>query len=62
MAQLGPPIVPFLTPFFGWEGSPTKIDYSKKLVPTYSSLSTGGPKTKPFFSIGFANVAFFELG
>ena len=23
---------PFLTNFFGWEGSPTKIDYRKKLV------------------------------
>ena len=31
---LGPPVVPFY-PFFG-EGSPTKIDYSKKgtLIPT----------------------------
>ena len=28
---LGPPVVPFLTPFFGWEGSSTKIDYSKKV-------------------------------
>ena len=28
--------MPFLTPFFGWEGSPTKIDYRKKgaLIPT----------------------------
>ena len=30
-------------PFFGWEGSPTKIDVLKKLVPAYSILSTGGP-------------------
>ena len=35
---------PFFNPFFGWEGSPTKIDYRKKLVPTYSNLSTGGPR------------------
>ena len=26
---------------FGWEGSPTKIDNRKKLVPTYSNLSRG---------------------
>ena len=42
MNRLGPPVVPFL-PFFGG-GSPTKIDYSKKLVPTYSNLSTEGPR------------------
>ena len=29
MSCLGPPVVPFLTPFLG-EGSPTKIDYRKK--------------------------------
>ena len=29
---LGPPLVPFLAPVLG-EGSPTKIDYRKKLVP-----------------------------
>ena len=40
-ALLGPPIVPF-DPFLE-EGSPTKIDDKKKLVPTYSNLSTGGP-------------------
>ena len=28
--------------FFGWEGSPTKINYGKKGYP-YSNLSTGGP-------------------
>ena len=32
--SLGPPVVTFLTPFFGWEGSPT-----------YSNVSTGGPST-----------------
>ena len=33
-------------PFFGCEGSPTKIDYRKKLVPLfqYSNLCTGGPR------------------
>ena len=36
--KLGPPVVPFLTLFLG-EGSPTKIDYRKKLVPNYSNLS-----------------------
>ena len=32
-------------PVFGWEGSPTKIDYSrrKKIGSPYSNLSTGGP-------------------
>ena len=30
--------MPFCRFFFGWE--PTKIAYSKKLVPTYSSLSS----------------------
>ena len=33
----------FLTLFF-W--SPTKIDYRKELVPTYSNLSTGGPSCR----------------
>ena len=28
---------------FGWEGSP-KIDKQENMVPTYSSLSTGGPR------------------
>ena len=32
---------PLSQPFF-WLGG-TKIDYRKKLVPTYSDLSTGGP-------------------
>ena len=40
--SLGPPVVPFLT-LFGGEGSPTKTDVLKKLVPTYSNLFTGGP-------------------
>ena len=31
---LGPPVVPFY-PFFGWEGSPTKINYSQELVPLF---------------------------
>ena len=31
LAHVGPPVVPCY-PFFG-EGSPTKIDYRKKLVP-----------------------------
>ena len=26
------PVVPFYRSFFGWEGSPTKIDYRKKKV------------------------------
>ena len=29
--------VPFLLPFFGWEGSPTKIDRQKKGCPSLSS-------------------------
>ena len=36
----GLPAVP-LYPFFLGEGSPTEIDYIKKLVPTYSNLSQG---------------------
>ena len=39
--QLG---APFLTPFFGWENSPTEIDY-KKGYPS-SNLSTGGPSSR----------------
>ena len=43
---LGPPVVPFLTPFFG-EGSPTKIDKieKQKQVGTnlFYSLKSGGP-------------------
>ena len=31
---LGPPVVPFLTPFLG-EGSPTKVDYRKELAPLF---------------------------
>ena len=38
---LGPPAIGALlvTPFFGWEGSPTEIDYRQKWVPTCSNLS-----------------------
>ena len=41
---LGPPaIVPFYQIFFGWEGSPTKIDYRKRSWHPYFNLSTEGP-------------------
>ena len=44
--HLGPPVVPFC-PFFGGEGSPTKIDdrerKKRKNGYPYSNLSTGGP-------------------
>ena len=33
--HLGPPVAPFYRFFFGWEGSPTKIDYRKMLVPLF---------------------------
>ena len=64
LQTLGPPAeVPTLNPFLGWEGSPTKIDYRKKLVPTYSILSTGGPRTPsswyrgpPQFAGGLSNI------
>ena len=36
--------MPFLNPFFGWEGSPTKIDDRKKKRYPCSNLSTGGPR------------------
>ena len=39
--QLGPPVVPFHRFFFGWEGSPTKINYRKKRWYPCSNLSTG---------------------
>ena len=39
---LGPPVVQAFTNFFGWDASPTKIDYRKKGYP-YSNLFTGGP-------------------
>ena len=43
--QLGPPVVPDLSPFFGWEGSPAKIDVQKKnRAPLFEHLSTGGPR------------------
>ena len=32
-----------LNPVFGWEGSPTKIDFLKKVGYTYSNLSAGEP-------------------
>ena len=41
--RLGSPVVPFYHFSFGSEGSPSKIDYSEKWVPTSSNLSTGGP-------------------
>ena len=42
---LGPPAIGALSHrfFFDWEGSP-KPDYRKKWVPTYSKLSTAGPR------------------
>ena len=58
-------------PFFGWEGSPTKIDYRRKGYP-YSNLCTGGPRNRfgylprmlsqlpsgfrPFFNLGSGMV------
>ena len=36
--QLGPPVAPFLTVSFWGEGSPTKIDYSKKGTLILTSL------------------------
>ena len=38
----GSPSSALLSPFLS-ENSPTEIDYGKKLVPTYSNLSSGGP-------------------
>ena len=45
--QRGPQPGALSHPVFGWEGSPrlSKMDYRKKLVPTYSKLSTGGPRS-----------------
>ena len=42
--DLGPPVVPFLTPLLG-EGSPTKVDYRKKgtLIPTSLLEDLGTP-------------------
>ena len=44
-AQLGPPIAPVVPfchlPFFGWEGSPTEIDYRNKGILILTC--TGGP-------------------
>ena len=31
VSQLGPPVVPFYRFLFGWEGSPTNIDYRKNI-------------------------------
>ena len=42
LEYLGRPVVPFYPFVLLGEGSPTKIDYSKKGYP-YSNLSTGGP-------------------
>ena len=44
LGKLGPPGA-LSHPFFGWEGSPTQIDYQKKGYP-YSILSTGGPRSE----------------
>ena len=54
---LNPPMCPF--PLF-WEGSPTKIDYRKR-VP-YSNLSTGGPSLPPFINriVGIPFVVAFS--
>ena len=44
---LGPPAIGavFLpVAFFGWEGSPTKIDETEKNEEPYANLSTGGPR------------------
>ena len=42
--SLGPPVVPLSHPF-GWEGSPTKIDYRRKgyfiLTPLLEDLGPG---------------------
>ena len=38
---LGPPVVPFYQLFLG--SSPTKIDKTGKMGPTYSNLKSGGP-------------------
>ena len=38
--------MPFLTPFFGWEGSPTQIDFRKKgtlILPTEDPEMGGIP-------------------
>ena len=41
--QLGPPVVPFLTPFLGGSFS-TEMDHRRKTSwYPYSNLSTGGP-------------------
>ena len=49
---LGPPVVPFLTNFSG-RGSPTKIDYGRKIGYPYFNLSTGGPSGSP---LGFSST------
>ena len=48
LSQLGPPVVPF-SHFWG-EGSPTKIDYRKKLVPLIILFSL--TKRWPFYGRG----------
>ena len=42
--------MPFLTPFFGWEGSPTKIDYRKR--GTLSNLSSLEDLVAPQLCLG----------
>ena len=54
LGLLGPRAIRALSlPFFGWEGSPSKIDYRKKITLTLTSslgtnlfepLKTGGPR------------------
>ena len=46
-------------PFSGWEGSPTKIDYTKQLVPTYSILSTSPELASLFVFFAFWGSRFF---
>ena len=45
--DLGFSAAPFSSTFFGG-GFPSKIYYRKELVPTYSSLSSGGPSDFEF--------------
>ena len=42
-AWLGPPVVPFSLPFFGWEGSHAKNYSTQSSWHPYSNLSAGGP-------------------
>ena len=62
---LGPPVVPFLTPFLG-EGSPTKMDYRKNGTLILTSLledlairgaSLGHPHEFPGSTLGMEPLA-----